>query len=284
LKCLFVSDLHGDIKKYKKLFSIIETEKPDGVFIGGDLLPNQFSIKKNMGDFIIEEIFSRIKKVREKVDKKIRFFIILGNDDPRIFEKFFIKADKNGVIDYINEKTAPFDDFFVTGYAFIPPTPFHLKDWERFDVSRFVDVGAVSPEEGIRTVDVSNDTIRYSTISQDLKTLMKNSPVEKTIFLFHSPPYNSNLDRAALDNKSVDHAPLDIHVGSIAIQRFIDKKQPFLTLHGHVHESVSLTGIWKEKKGKTFSFSAAHEHSELAIIRFDTNDLENASRELVKTS
>ena len=82
----------------------------------------------------------------------------------------------------------------------------------------------------------------------------------------------------------VDHVPVDIHVGSIAIRRFIEKKQPFLTLHGHVHETVRLTGEWKEKKGKTFCFSAAHDGAELAVIRFDTDSLENAYRELIKTS
>ena len=79
----------------------------------------------------------------------------------------------------------------------------------------------------------------------------------------------------------MDIAPVDVHVGSIAIQRFIMTKQPFLTLHGHVHESVRLTGQWKQKFGKTYSFSAAHDGPELAIVRFDTNNLEKATRELI---
>jgi len=105
--------------------------------------------------------------------------------------------------------------------------------------------------------------------------------VEKTIFLFHSPPYKSNLDRADLDDKMVDHAPIDVHVGSIAIQRFIKKKQPLLTLHGHVHESTRITGYWKERFGKTHSFNAAHDGSELALVRFRTDDLGNATRVLI---
>ena len=105
--------------------------------------------------------------------------------------------------------------------------------------------------------------------------------MEKTIFLFHSPPYKSYLDRAALDGKIIDHAPVDVHVGSIAIKRFIEKRQPFITLHGHVHESTRLTGHWKERFGKTYSFNAGHDGSELALIRFCTDDLENASRSLI---
>ena len=282
MKCLFVSDLHGYKKRYNKLFEIVKNIKPDALFIGGDILPNQFSIQKNMDDFIKEDIIFKFKTIKKEINKKIRFFIILGNDDPRVFEEYFIQADEEEIIEYVNEKTVSFGDFFVTGYPYIPPTPFQLKDWERFDVSRYVDVGAVSPEEGIRTIDVSKDKIRYSTISDDLKKLMKNAPVEKTIFLFHSPPYDTSLDRAGLDGKKYNHAPLDVHIGSIAIKRFIEKKQPFLTLHGHVHESVSITGAWVERIGSTFCFTAAHNNSELSLISFDTDNLDKAKRELIE--
>lgn len=281
MKCIFVTDLHGDCKKFEILFKIIKKEKPEGVFIGGDLLPNQFSIKTSIEEFLEKEFFSKINKIIKKSTKKISFFVIMGNDDPMVFEKIFKKKGKERIINYIHFKTVKFGDFFVTGYSYVPPTPFQLKDWERYDVSRFVDVGAVSPESGIRTVKVEQDEIIYSTISEDLKKLSENAPVEKTIFLFHSPPYKSMLDRVALDGKKVDHAPLDVNVGSIAIQRFIEKKQPFLTLHGHIHESVRLTGHWMEKKGRTYSFSAAHDGPELALIRFDTENLEKAKREII---
>ena len=208
--------------------------------------------------------------------------MILGNDDPRSFEKLFITANNKKIINYVHNKTVKLDDFFVTGYSFVPPTPFQLKDWEKYDVSRYVDVGAVSPEEGIRTIDVNEDTKRYSTISEDLDILLKNAPPKKTIFLFHSPPYNSYLDVADLDGKKVDHAPLDVHIGSIAIERFIKNKKPFVTLHGHVHESTRLSGFWMQKFDSTYSFSAAHDGEELAVVIFDTDDLERATRKLVK--
>ena len=284
LNCIFVSDLHGKNKRYESLFEIILKEKPDAVFLGGDLLPNQFSLDSDMGKFIDNEIFSNIKKKKNYTNKNIKIFIILGNDDPRVYEHFFESADKKGLIDYVHNKTVKYGKLYVSGYAYVPPTPFQLKDWERYDVSRYVDVGAISPEKGKRTADVPADEIKYATISEDLDKLSKNSPPGKTIFLLHSPPYNSLLDRADLHGKLVDHAPMDIHVGSIAIQRFINKQQPFLTLHGHVHESARLAGHWKEKFGKTFSFTAAHDGPELALIRFDTDNLKNATRELIAVS
>jgi len=277
---MFVSDLHGNKKRYTTLFDFIEKEKPDGIFIGGDLLPGGFGINVDVDKFLQDFFLSKISKLKQS-GLKTRFFTILGNDDPRIYEKILKDAEKDNLIEYIHNNTTSFYDLFVTGYSYVPPTPFSLKDWEKYDVSRYVDVGAVSPEEGVRTSDVSKDKIRYDTIAADLKKLAKNAPAEKTIFLYHSPPYKSCLDRAELDNKIIDHVHVDVHVGSIAIQRFIKNKQPLVTLHGHVHESTRLTGHWKEKFGKTYSFNAAHDGPELALIRFKTDDLENATRTLI---
>ncbi|UCC21303.1 MAG: metallophosphoesterase [Promethearchaeota archaeon] len=280
LKCMFVSDLHGIRTRYDKLFKIIKKQKPNGVFIGGDLLPGGFGINVDIEKFLQDFLLSKVSKLKQS-GNEIRFFTILGNDDPRIYESILKDAEKNNLIEYVHNHYVSFGDFFVTGYSYVPPTPFKLKDWEKYDVSRYVDVGATSPEEGYRTTKTTKDEIRYSTITEDLKILSKNVPVEKTIFLFHSPPYNSDLDRANLDNKKFNHTPIDVHVGSIAIQRFIAEKQPLLTLHGHVHESTRITGHWKQKFGRTFSFNAAHDGPELALIRFDIDKLENAIRILI---
>jgi len=165
--------------------------------------------------------------------------------------------------------------------ACVPPTPFTLKDWERYDVSHFVDPGAMAPEEGRLTAAVSEQEILDHTIQDDLEKLSDGDSLDRAIFLFHAPPYQTGLDRAALDDRSVEHVPLDIHVGSIAIQRFIRDRQPLVTLHGHVHESARLTGTWHEKIGRTYAFSAAHDGPELALVCFDPANPGNAIRRLL---
>ena len=80
---------------------------------------------------------------------------------------------------------------------------------------------------------------------------------------------------------TVEHVPLDVHVGSIAIRRFIEERQPLVTLHGHVHESARLTGSWRDRIGRTHLFSAAHDGPELALVRFDLEDPASATRELI---
>ena len=132
-----------------------------------------------------------------------------------------------------------------TVVAYIPPTPFLLKDWERYDISRYVPAGSVSPEEGIRTVAVEENVIKWSTIQNELGALVGNDALDRAILLFHAPPSDTPLDRAALDGQMYEQVPIDVHVGSIAVRRFIEQRQPLLTLHGHVHEAARMTGEWK---------------------------------------
>jgi len=280
MKCFLVSDLHGNTAKYGRLLQSVEGEKPDAVFIAGDILPNQIAGGGNAGDFLEEVLLSPIHSLKAR-GIETRFFVIMGNDDPRKFEDVLLEADEKGELDYVHNRKKMFCGYVVAGYAHVPPTPFLLKDWERYDVSRFVDVGAVSPEEGLRTVPVDARKVRFSTIAKDLEKLAEGMDMERSLFLFHSPPYNTALDRADLDGVSVDHAPVDVHIGSIAIQRFIEEKRPHLTMHGHVHESPRLTGCWMDNMEGTVMLSGAHDGSELALVRFDPEKPSEAERELL---
>ncbi len=277
LKCIFTSDLHGDKRKYRKLFKVVKKEAPDGLFIGGDLLPSSLKADTDGDEFLKNFFYEEIQEAKDSVDD-LQIFVIMGNDDPRIYEDALEDLEDDDLIKYVHCSTEEFGELYVAGYNFVPPTPFHLKDWERYDVSRHVGIGAVAPDKGTRTVEISNYKEKYTTMKDDLEELSKRSPPENTIYLFHSPPYDTSLDRAALDDKVIDHAPVDNHVGSVAIKRFIENSEPLLTLHGHVHETVDITGEWKDKIGNSFCFTGVHEGKELSLIKFDTKEPESASR------
>lgn len=284
--CLFISDLHGSGTRYRTLFDLIESKRPPGVFFGGDLLPHpagvSHSIPPATRDFEFEQIRERFHQLRVTLgDEYPDVFIILGNDDPRAAEQLFLEGERDRLWHYMHMRTLPYGDFEVSGYACIPPSPFQLKDWEVYDVSRFVDPGCVSPEDGFRTVEIPQREVRISTIKQDLELLFGERSLDRTIVLFHSPPYKCALDRAALDGQMVDHAPVDVHVGSIAIQRFIKSRQPLLTLHGHIHESARITGGWRAQFDRTCAYSAAHDGEELAVVWFDPAKPCEATRQLL---
>jgi uncharacterized protein len=284
--CLFATDLHGKAERYQSLFAAIVNKRPDLVFLGGDLLPSGMaalaSSTHSLRDFINSYLVPQFISLRNNLGAHYPdIFIILGNDDARYEEESLIDAESDGLWHYAHNRKFPCRDFDIYGYSYVPPTPFLLKDWERYDVSAYIDPGCVPPDQGFRTFPVSEYEIRYSTIAEDLISLTGSDNLTRSIFLFHAPPYNTGLDLAALDGKFIDHVPLDPHIGSIAIRRFIESRQPFITLHGHVHEAPRLSGTWHEKMGETYAFNAAHDGDELALVEFHLESPEKAIRELL---
>jgi Icc-related predicted phosphoesterase len=91
------------------------------------------------------------------------------------------------------------------------------------------------------------------------------------IFNLHCPPFNSGLDEApAIDSDlKLLHGGRALRpVGSKAVRQAIDKYQPVLSLHGHIHESKGAI-----KLGKTLSINpgSAYEEGMLmaALINLD---------------
>ncbi len=284
--CFFVSDLHGHIRRYRILFRKIMQEEPTAVFMGGDLLPlnvvRSDTDLRPIKNFVVDFLIPEMKKLQSSMgDAYPRFFMILGNDDAKTAEADIRQGESERLWEYIHGRRVNYGEFSVFGYAYVPPTPFQLKDWERYDVSRYLEPGCVAPEDGWHTVPIRHNHVQYTTIQGDIQGLIGEDDLSNAIFLFHAPPYQTNLDRAALDGRFIDHIPVDVHVGSIAIRRLVENRQPLLTLHGHIHESTRLTGKWIDRIGGTYSFTAAHDGPELALIRFNPNQLDDATRELI---
>lgn len=93
----------------------------------------------------------------------------------------------------------------------------------------------------------------------------------RAIFNLHCPPYKSGLDEApAIDaDLKLLHGGRALRpVGSTAVREAIEKHQPLLSLHGHIHESKGAIKI-----GKTLSINPGSSYEEGmlmgAIIQLD---------------
>jgi len=274
-RCFFCSDLHGNLHKYRLLFKLLREKSAQALFLGGDLFSRIVNEDYRSFFSFLKEEFLAIKRLQSS---NFEIFLILGNDDPRSLEDEVRQLEEAGVWFYLNRKLLQWEGYSLGGYNYIPPSPFLLKDWEKYDLSRYLDVGAVPPEEGIFSTDIERERIPFETIAEDLQNDLQQVNPERLIVLFHAPPYDTPLDLADLSGKMVDYAPLDQHIGSIAIRQFIEQRQPLLTLHGHVHESFRLSGQWRIQIGRSWSFSAAAERGEFVLISFDLQNLEQAER------
>jgi Icc-related predicted phosphoesterase len=61
----------------------------------------------------------------------------------------------------------------------------------------------------------------------------------------HSPPFGTRLDLIQGRKPA----------GSRSIKTFIERNQPLLTLHGHIHESPELSGTYVDRIGETLSIN-----------------------------
>jgi hypothetical protein len=97
------------------------------------------------------------------------------------------------------------------------------------------------------------------------------APPERTIFSLHCPPHGSGLDDAPeltedMRLKHAGHAP--VPCGSTAVREAIERHQPALSLHGHIHEARGSARI-----GKTLCINpgSSYEQGELlgAVVELD---------------
>ncbi len=97
---------------------------------------------------------------------------------------------------------------------------------------------------------------------------------ERTVAIIHVPPINSGLDTCPELDENLKIITQGGQVvmksaGSPAVRAFIEKVQPMLTLHGHIHESPGHTRI-----GKTLMINAGSEYAE-AIMKAAIINLED---------
>ncbi|OGF21004.1 hypothetical protein A2Y83_04175 [Candidatus Falkowbacteria bacterium RBG_13_39_14] len=290
---LYTSDIHGNEAQYKKLTDYAVQIKADFVIIGGDILPKNFS--KDIFIFkqrkFLENRFPELLYPLKNKLPKCKVFLMMGNDDCAANMDVLERYDKDLVYLIGNKRMKMTESFDIAGYPYVPITPFGIKDWEKYDFSdppqnllaRYLErkrtnyrleakkSSQTGWEKFIFTPEIEKEDSIQKDLSQEL--FLKNP--KKTIYVFHTPPDNTNLDLTSPLARSGG-----AHVGSMALRSFIEKCQPYLTLHGHIHETVKMSEEFRDKIGDTLCMAAGNDNmgDELAVLVFDIDKPERAER------
>jgi len=171
----------------------------------------------------------------------IRCFVCPGNDDEMEVDEVVRRSD---YVELGEGRMVDIDGFSMISTGWSNPTPWktHREDSEE-------------------------------QLAERIETMASRIPdASRAIFNLHCPPYKSGLDEApAIDaDLKLLHGGRALRpVGSTAVRQAIEKHQPLLSLHGHIHESKGAIKI-----GKTLAINpgSAYEEGMLmgAIIQLDT--------------
>lgn len=198
---------------------------------------------------------ARVERWLEIAEERLRgtgimCYIQPGNDDPYDIDPVFRQSD---VIQNVDGKIVMIDD-----------------DHE------MMSIGAANQTPWNCPRDKPEEEL--SNLIENLADQLK-AP-QQAIFNLHVPPYDTNLDIAPeLDANLTPKLSLTggfkmVPVGSKAVRKAIEKYQPLLGLHGHIHESRSA-----QKIGRTLCINPGSEYGEGVlrgvVLEFSKKGLED---------
>jgi len=246
---LYTSDLHGNLSLYEEAFSLARKLAVETVILGGDLAPH--SAVRDQRIFFEDCLLPLLREYRSEQGSADVFYI-MGNDDWCANLPVLTDAGVER-FHYIHGAVRPLaQGAWVAGLASVSATPFALKDWERWEEGlkppvRF-DGFRSHPDGSVHPFDFRGREWEER-LGQDLEVVERGlaqvplgSPL---ICVLHCPPYGTALDQI--------HG--GVHVGSRDVRAFIEKHQPLLSLHGHIHESPAVSGRFAERIGSTIGIN-----------------------------
>jgi len=256
MKLLYTSDLHGEIHLYQELLSLAASTSSEIVVMGGDLLPSFPPTKRyedmapNQKTFIDQFLSSFFERILDTTFVQ-QIFLISGNWD--LSYSYLFKGSMENVIDLNQRSYLLKNGYELIGYPFVPPTPFRPKDFEKMDDREAPWPPQKNPSyilasgqtDQLTSIDPYLYLRERETIEEDLDRLPKTLDPKRTVYIMHSPPFGTRLDFIQ-GGKSA---------GSRSIKAFIERNQPLLTLHGHIHESPELSGAYIDRIGKSLSIN-----------------------------
>jgi len=276
MKVLFTSDLHGKKHLYQETASLAVRSGADCIIMGGDLFPTH--IGKPLG------LITGNADFQEGLTAQYRFideFLVpflgeLINDHPHIRMiytpgnhdwHFAIRRMQQGLPKAVCLHLSSFTWNGITffGYGCVTDSSFWVKDYARRDrkedsphPSRY---SLVSTETSLVFSENGDYAWKHGSIEEELSTVSIPEP-SRAVCIFHCPPYGTGLD-TLYNGKPI---------GSRSVRGFIERHQPAVSLHGHIHESPSMSGFFSARLGGTLGINPGHSSRTLHAVVFDTEN------------
>ena len=292
-KLFYASDIHGSEKCFLKFINAGKFYKANALILGGDVTGKMVVPLIDKGrhweaHFLGRDFVAETPAERAEIEKNIRmngfYPVILSPEEHRHFQEN--EAERTALIDRVvleamkrwigiaEERlrgtgircfvNAGNDDDGYIDEALRQSEVVENHDGGVTDLTDQVQMAVcgysnTTPFDSPREMSEPDLEAHIEGIVGQLK-----SPRD-AVFTLHVPPYNTGIDVAPLlrDGKVVTEGghTMMAAVGSTAVRRVIERHQPMLSLHGHIHKSRGTKQI-----GRTLCINPGSEYSE-GILR-----------------
>lgn len=285
MRILFSADTHVHPGHLDRLLKAASELHPLVVIVGGDLIPAwKGSIEDSIEPhrrWVGEVLVPHIRKFRETFPQTL-VLLDLGNDDIAAARPLMEARDG---IDFqlLHHRVVRIaENLAVVGYMTVSPTPFAIKDAEKPDCrdrdglsrQRVVKSGLVTGSGRARPhqLDPAKGTIEDDLDALSVALESPSFRDSSFIFVAHAPPRDTALDQMATG----------LHVGSLAVRRFLERwgstGRLLASLHGHIHEAPWMSKrIW-EQVGQVPSFNVGQHSQQLRALLFETDAVPQSAR------
>ena len=312
-RIFFVSDLHGSDRCFRKFINAAKFYKAETLILGGDITGKVLVpiVQKNDGSFSVSLFGKETTVTRESLGEYQRKLRDAGQycfitTEARMAE---LSANKAKVEEIFSECMLS----VLSGWVALANE--RLRGTEvkcyispgnddRFEIDGVLNGDGptvVNPENSVVKVgEYEMITLGYANptpwkspreVSEDELGQMIESLAgrledpARSIFNLHVPPYGTEIDRAPAVDEEFRYvkqglgAVKMISAGSTAVRSSIEKHQPLVGLHGHIHESKGFVKI-----GRTLCLNPGSEYSD-GILRGALLNFEGARvKEFLLTS
>ena len=302
-RILYGSDFHGSEGVFRKFIASGFQYKADILMVGGDVTGKAMIpvIHQGQGRYVgtwfgkeaVATNPTELEKIKKDISSVGFYPIVLEKDEAKEletqpgkmasrFEAEMCLRVRQWMI-LAEEKLTPQKMllYFMAGNDDLASIDAAVAEFKSI---RNPDMRHSEIEGGYEVVGLSNANmtpwhcardVEEAVLEQKLETLtgMIHHP-EQTIAVLHVPPFGSGLDTCPELDKNLKIVTQGGQVvmksaGSLAVKAFIEKVQPMLSLHGHIHESPGHVHI-----GRTLSINAGSEYAE-AILKAAIINLED---------
>jgi Icc-related predicted phosphoesterase len=299
-KLFYATDVHGSERTWKKFLNAAKFYGADALVMGGDVMGKlAIPIIRESGGTYRATIHGRVEHVdsedavaglRARIGDLGFYDVVMDEDeyratqaDPEAVERLFVRLATERLARWIDLAESRLAGTGIKVYATGGNDDLTevMATMDRTDTQSFVACEdravPIDDEHVMVSMPYVNPTPWHTPREADEPELAERiarladrfGDHRKVVFNFHAPPVDSTLDTCPMLDASTDPPsqvvrggqPVLYGAGSTAIRASIERYQPLLGLHGHIHESQSVARL-----GRTTCVNPGSEYGE-GILR-----------------